>query len=525
MGDALIPLEQLPATSGILPLHNALLFPGGVLPVRVSSQSGIELLKHAVREDAFLVLVAEHGADGLARFGTLSKVTKLFKYPDGSYAAEIQGLAAVQIGEVTKREPFVEAVISGIERGDDETTPDVKALETRLRAQIHTLLEAMKAPPEQRQLIDSIQRPGHLADLVMANVPASLARKEECLAATTAAWRLTLALAAVSEAISRLAQGARLDAFPHAETPRPSPPQPAPPKPTSLPAQTLRQMSLWLGAFLAVVALEEGVVLRQEIKRLEVKLADRKHLVEQRKDFHDNYDADIELWKQHNAELCPQLEAVVPKLQLESGATAALQPGSDELVVAVPGPALTNWRPIRQLYEAAPGLMIRHLEVSPEGWKLTATTRCPTLKHLPRPERPESVQALVPIEIDPWVPLRRQAESLAKESNELEPVIDEMAMLALRSEAIPDLIDEARDADRIRSGGIAVLILWDALAPILATGRVEGEPHAIVIDAELAPGRTFDDVRQALGKRFESQVIEASATHVRIQVQRRPMDL
>ncbi|MCX6337016.1 MAG: LON peptidase substrate-binding domain-containing protein, partial [Bacteroidetes bacterium] len=80
----------IPEVLPILPLRNTVLFPGVVLPITVGRDKSIKAVNDAYKQDKLIGVVAqkdanieEPGADDLCKIGTVAKIIKLIKMPDG----------------------------------------------------------------------------------------------------------------------------------------------------------------------------------------------------------------------------------------------------------------------------------------------------------------------------------------------------------------------------------------------------------------------------------------------------------
>ncbi|MBS2032148.1 MAG: LON peptidase substrate-binding domain-containing protein [Deltaproteobacteria bacterium] len=181
-GGSLIDEVAIPSAIPILPLANAVLFPGGVLPLACRGPGSIELAKDAVRDDLLIGIVAHRRADdvqvGLADLfpmGTIARITKLFRMPDDSYSVVIQGLARCRLGELVDSPRYLRARITAT---PDEGEPPSAEMTHHLReATLELIAQVPEIPVEASELVASIVHPGHLADLIAANLNVAIPEK------------------------------------------------------------------------------------------------------------------------------------------------------------------------------------------------------------------------------------------------------------------------------------------------------------------------------------------------------------
>src|SRR5262252_3511716 len=116
--------HAVPDTLPILPVRDTVLFPGAVLPLTVGRESSLALVNSLEGEDKLLGVVAQldpriedPSAADLHKVGTLAKVHKTVKMPNGNVVIFLEGLQRIQISELVIIRPFLKARI--------EAQPDI----------------------------------------------------------------------------------------------------------------------------------------------------------------------------------------------------------------------------------------------------------------------------------------------------------------------------------------------------------------------------------------------------------------
>src|SRR5215468_4819387 len=173
----------------VLPIRNAVLFPGAVAPFDVGREKSVALVEDV--QDLPTPVIAifaqrdpstdDPEADDLYPVGCAARVLKALKHSSGNYSLILQGLTRIRLETVTGTTPYLKAKIR---RLDEPQTEDVEAeaLAMSLRDVAKQVIQLMpELPREAASLIDSVQAPGALADLVAANLDAPVEEKAQLI--------------------------------------------------------------------------------------------------------------------------------------------------------------------------------------------------------------------------------------------------------------------------------------------------------------------------------------------------------
>ena len=111
--------EETPLELPILPIKNTVLFPGVVLPITVGRDKSIKLVQDAYKGDRTIGVASQKNQtvedpefEDLNPIGTVAKIIRLLKMPDGSTTVIIQGKKRFEMTEVLTTEPYIRARIS-----------------------------------------------------------------------------------------------------------------------------------------------------------------------------------------------------------------------------------------------------------------------------------------------------------------------------------------------------------------------------------------------------------------------------
>jgi ATP-dependent Lon protease len=194
---------DLPDELPVLPLKNTVLFPFLLSPLLVNTPASQELIDSVLlRPDRFLVCAAiQHEIEGPARaadifdVGTVLRVVKMLKFPDGSYRLLVQGVARVRLEEILSEEPFLRARIRPMDEQGDFESVEVEALTRNLSQQFNVLVaESARLSDDLQVLVANLDDPSKLADLVASNLELDVAGKQEVLESLNVSDRLRIVL-------------------------------------------------------------------------------------------------------------------------------------------------------------------------------------------------------------------------------------------------------------------------------------------------------------------------------------------
>src|SRR5438045_6701351 len=120
--------EELP----VLPIRNAVLFPGAVAPFDVGREKSVALVEDVDNFPSPVIAIFaqkdpatdDPGADDLHPVGCAARVLKALKHSSGNYSLILQGLTRIRLDSVITQSPYLKA---RIRRMDEPQTEDVEA--------------------------------------------------------------------------------------------------------------------------------------------------------------------------------------------------------------------------------------------------------------------------------------------------------------------------------------------------------------------------------------------------------------
>ncbi len=177
---------RIPSELPILPSGENILYPLIIIPLGTEEQKAVQLIDAAVSQDKIIGMFAERDIeqtppDNLYPIGTAALIARMFKMPDGSIRAFIQGLARIRLKEIIQTEPFLKGKIEVIKEKVEKTT-ELEALTRNLVSMFQKVVElAPNLPMEVSVAAMNIPEPGNLTDFVAAHINLSREEGQEIL--------------------------------------------------------------------------------------------------------------------------------------------------------------------------------------------------------------------------------------------------------------------------------------------------------------------------------------------------------
>ena len=180
---------EMPAVIPILPLRNTVLFPGVVIPITVGRDKSIKAVTEAYKADKLVGVVAQKDSNiedpvvaDLESIGTLAKIVKLIKMPDGGTTVIIQGKNRFQIEAIVEEDPYFKAKVIKLEEEEAPADEDFKAYVANIKelaAQIVQL--SPNIPTEASIILKNIENPSFLIHFVSSNLNTDIKEKQRLL--------------------------------------------------------------------------------------------------------------------------------------------------------------------------------------------------------------------------------------------------------------------------------------------------------------------------------------------------------
>ena len=182
--------ERVPHVLPILPLRNTVLFPGVVVPISAGRDASIRLINEANETTKTIGVVAQtdenteipEGKD-VYRLGTVARILRVLKMPDGNVTIIIQGKKRFQIEGIVEEKPYIKAAITEV--SDIKPDTNDKEFEATIDAirdlAIKIIQENPNIPSEAAFAIRNIESTSFLINFIASNMNATVLEKQAVL--------------------------------------------------------------------------------------------------------------------------------------------------------------------------------------------------------------------------------------------------------------------------------------------------------------------------------------------------------
>ncbi|MFK7833977.1 MAG: endopeptidase La [Winogradskyella sp.] len=188
--EELINNESLPESLPILPLRNTVLFPGVVIPITAGRDASIKLINDANKGGKVIGVVSQKDeavenpkAKDIYKTGTVARILKVLKMPDGNTTVIIQGKKRFAINEVVSEKPYLTATISDIpEAKPAPDNEEFKAIIDSIKdLSLDIIKESPNIPSEASFAIKNIESNSFLVNFVSSNMNLKVEEKQKLL--------------------------------------------------------------------------------------------------------------------------------------------------------------------------------------------------------------------------------------------------------------------------------------------------------------------------------------------------------
>jgi len=204
--------ESLPETISILSLRNTVLFPGVVIPITAGRDKSIQLINDANSGSKVIGVVSQKDEsvedptiDDIYTTGTVARILKVLKMPDGNTTVIIQGKKRFQISEMVSEKPYMVAKIQDVPEvtplGSTEFSAIIESIKD-LALQI--IKQSPTIPSEASFAIKNIESNSFLINFVSSNMNLSVVEKQKLLQVNELQERALLTLKHMNVEFQRL---------------------------------------------------------------------------------------------------------------------------------------------------------------------------------------------------------------------------------------------------------------------------------------------------------------------------------
>ncbi|MFH1025422.1 MAG: LON peptidase substrate-binding domain-containing protein, partial [Nitrospirota bacterium] len=181
---------ERPDSVPVLPVRDIVVFPYMILPLFVGREMSIKAIEHSLNTNRMVLLLTQKdltienpSPEDLFSIGTVVLVMRMLKLPDGRVKILVQGLSKARALNYSQTEPFFTAYIEKVdEQKYEKLTIEDEALLRNVKGQLEKVGSLGKSVlPDIMGVIENIEDPGRLADLVASNIGLKTDQSQEIL--------------------------------------------------------------------------------------------------------------------------------------------------------------------------------------------------------------------------------------------------------------------------------------------------------------------------------------------------------
>lgn len=203
---------DMPDELPILPLKNAVLFPGVVIPITVGREKSIKLVKDIYRSTKILGTITQKDAKiedpelkDLYQIGTVAQIVRILEMPDGNTSVIIQGKGRFRMKEISAREPYMKGKVVIEKEVQPEVDEEFEMLLSTLKdMSLQVIKLSSHIPNEASFAIKNINAPEFLVNFICSNSEAEVEEKQELLEMSNIKERAVFLLKVLSKQVQML---------------------------------------------------------------------------------------------------------------------------------------------------------------------------------------------------------------------------------------------------------------------------------------------------------------------------------
>ena len=206
--------EDVPSVLPILPLRNTVLFPGVVIPITAGRDKSIQLIEEAYKGNKIIGVVAQKdesvedpSTNDIYKVGTVARILRMLKMPDGNTTVIIQGKKRFEIDSFVQEKPYLQATTKPrIEDRAEEKETEFEAIVDSIKEMaVRIIKENPNLPSEATFAIKNIESNPFLINFVSSNMNLKVEEKQELLQSDNLKERALLTLKKMDTELQRLA--------------------------------------------------------------------------------------------------------------------------------------------------------------------------------------------------------------------------------------------------------------------------------------------------------------------------------
>ncbi len=182
--------RKMPQDIPLLPVRDVVVYPFMILPLFVGRDKSIRAVDEALSRERLILLAAQRDAESedpapedLYEVGTVAMIMRMLKMPDGRVKILVQGVSRARVQGFTRRDPYFEVRIAEVtEQEASGQGLEAEALVRSVKEQVQKGVNLGKGvSPDVLVIINNLEHPGRLADLVASNLDLKVEQAQQIL--------------------------------------------------------------------------------------------------------------------------------------------------------------------------------------------------------------------------------------------------------------------------------------------------------------------------------------------------------
>ncbi len=183
-------VADIPLTLPMMPVRDIVIFSDMLLPLFVGREKSILAVDDSVLKDGFIFLATQKEpsienprTNDIYRVGTVGRVLRMLKLPDGRVKTLVQGIVRAKIVKYLRQKPYFKVKLELMEEMPlDEMTVEIEALMRNAREQTEKIMALRgEMTGDVSTVLESVDHPGKLADLVATNLKLKIDESQHLL--------------------------------------------------------------------------------------------------------------------------------------------------------------------------------------------------------------------------------------------------------------------------------------------------------------------------------------------------------
>ena len=192
--------QSIPDTLPVLPVRDVVIFNYMILPLFIGRDKSVQAVDAALKNGRYLLVCAQKEEstedpkpEDIYEVGTVVQVMRMLKMPDSRIKILVQGVSRARVTGYRQVEPYLEARVETLPEQIPVVDATVEALLRSVREQSEKVLTLRGlSSPDVLSVLQGVDDPGRLADLIAANMRMKTADAQRILEAENPIDRLML---------------------------------------------------------------------------------------------------------------------------------------------------------------------------------------------------------------------------------------------------------------------------------------------------------------------------------------------